>query len=58
MNYYVRFPSEDNINILNDRCAEFKSFLIVETIKRLNISEENKRETLKHMSDFLKEHHL
>ena len=58
MNYYVKFPSEDKINILNEHCAEFKSFLVVETIKRLNINEENKRETLEHMSDFLKEHHL
>lgn len=58
MNYYVRFPSDNNINVLNDRCAEFKSFLIVETIKSLDISEENKREVLKHMSDYLKEHHL
>lgn len=58
MNYYVRFPSDNNINVLNDRCAEFKSFLIVETIKSLDISEENKREVLKHMSDYLKKHHL
>ncbi len=58
MNYYIRYPSEENMHILNERCAEFKSILIVETIKQLDISETDKKKTYEHVLEYLKEHRL
>lgn len=58
MNYYIRFPSEDKVHILNDRCADFKACLIIETIKNLEISETDKQKTLEHTLSYLKEHQM
>lgn len=58
MNFYVRFPTEENMSEFENRCAEFKSYLIIEKIKRLNISEFDKQQTLQYMITHLKENPL
>lgn len=58
MNYYIRFPSDDKIHILNERCGDFKAHLILETIKKLEISENDKQKTLEHALSYLKEHQM
>ena len=35
MNFYIRFPTDENISEFENRCAEFKANLIIEKIKRL-----------------------
>ena len=58
MNYHICFPDEDNIHILNERCAEFKAYLVLETIKKLEISENDKQKTLEHILSYTKENQL
>ena len=55
MNFYIRFPTDEKITDFENRCAEFKSYLIIEKIKRLNISESDKLKTLEHFISHLQE---
>lgn len=58
MNFYIRFPTAENKSEFENRCAEFKSYLIIEKIKKLNISEIDKQKTLQYMITHLKENPL
>lgn len=58
MNYYIRFPSDNKMHILDERCSEFKAHLILETIKNLEISENDKQKTLEHTLSYLKENQM
>lgn len=58
MNFYIRFPTDENKSEFENRCAEFKSYLIIEKIKRLHISENDKQKTLQQFIVHLKENPL
>ena len=58
MNFYIRFPTAENKSEFENRCAEFKSYLIIEKIKKLNISEIDKQKTLQYLITHLKENPL
>lgn len=58
MNFYIRFPTDENKSEFENRCAEFKAYLIIEKIKRLHISENDKQKTLQHFIAHLKENPL
>ena len=48
MKIKVNYPSEQSdIDLLNERIAEFKATLYIESINNLNVSEETKKEILK-----------
>lgn len=50
MKIKINFPSEkSDIAILNDSIAEFKAVLFIESINKLNVSEESKKEILKNL---------
>lgn len=55
MNFYIRFPTDENKSEFENRCAEFKANLIIEKIKRLNISEIDKQKTLQQFISHLQE---
>ena len=46
MNYYINFPTKENMNLFHDASAEFEASLILGYIKSLNISEASKKQVL------------
>lgn len=55
MKVIVNYPTDkEAIDNLYDRIAEFKAILMVENIKRLNISDKGKRKIVKEMISGLK----
>ena len=50
MKIKINYPSEQSdIELLNKGIAEFKATLYIESIVRLNVSEETKKEILKNL---------
>lgn len=50
MKIKVNYPSEQSdIELLNEGIAEFKATLYIESIVKLNVSEETKKEILKNL---------
>ena len=55
LNVVVNYPTDKaGIDILNERIAEFKAFLIFESIKGLNISSDGKKKVIKELLKGLK----
>ncbi|MEF2619991.1 MAG: hypothetical protein U0N02_04130 [Clostridia bacterium] len=54
MKIKINYPSEQSdIDLLNERIAEFKATLYIESITNLNVSEETKKEILTNLIQFL-----
>lgn len=54
MKIKVNYPSEQSgIYLLNERIAEFKAILYIESINNLNVSEETKKEILTNLIQVL-----
>jgi hypothetical protein len=50
MTIKINYPSdESDIKILEDNIAEFKATLFLESIEKLNISEDSKKEILRNL---------
>lgn len=50
MEIKVNYPSEQSgIDLLNEKVAEFKATLYIESINNLNVSEETKKEILQNL---------
>ena len=54
MNYYINFPTKENMNVFHEASAEFEASLILEYIKNLNISEASKKQVLDGVLNHLK----
>ena len=54
MKIKINYPSEQSdIDLLNERIAEFKATLYIESITNLNVSEETKKEILTNLIQVL-----
>ena len=50
MKIKINFPSdESDIKVLENNIAEFKATLFLESIEKLNVSEDSKKEILKNL---------
>ena len=50
MKIKINYPSdESDIKVLEDNIAEFKAILFIESIEKLNVSEDSKKEILKNL---------
>lgn len=54
MNYYINFPTKENMNVFHEASAEFEASLILGYIKSLNISEASKKQVLDGVLNHLK----
>lgn len=55
MDVIINYPTDKTgMNILNEKIAEFKAFLIFESIKGLNISSAGKKKVIKELLNGLK----
>ena len=54
MNYYINFPTKENMNVFHEASAEFEASLILGYIKNLNISEASKKQVLDGVLNHLK----
>lgn len=46
MNYYINYPTKENMNLFHEASAQFEASLILGYIKSLNISEASKKQVL------------
>ncbi len=54
MKLKVNYPSEQSdIEKLNNNIAEFKAILILESVEKLEVSEDSKKEILKNLIEIL-----
>lgn len=54
MNYYINYPTEENMELFHERCAQFEASLILGYIKNLDISEASKKQVLEGVLNHLK----
>lgn len=54
MNYYINFPTKENMNVFHEASAEFEASLILGYIKSLNMSEASKKQVLDGVLNHLK----
>lgn len=54
MNYYINFPTKENMSLFHEASAEFEASLILGYIKSLTISEASKKQVLEGVLNHLK----
>lgn len=54
MNYYINFPTQENMELFYQRSAQFEAGIILEYIRCFNISEQDKKQVLDGVLNHLK----
>lgn len=54
MNYYINYPTEENMELFHERCAQFEAGIIFEHIRSLDISQHGKKQVLEGVLNHLK----
>ncbi len=54
MNFYVNLPTEENMDLFYERCAQFEAGIVLEYIKSLDASNYAKKQILEGALDYLK----
>lgn len=54
MNYYINYPTQENMPLFHERCAQFEAGILFESVRRLKISQQGQKQVLEEVLQRLK----